>query len=63
MPPRKRIKPSRLELKVLLDTNALYTGSASFLVRKEVADLIASNANLSDLKIEWVVPEVVRHER
>src|SRR2546428_9829629 len=59
----KRIKPSHLEIKVFLDTNALYTGSASYLVRKEVADLITQNADLPDLKIEWIIPDIVRHER
>lgn len=46
-----------------LDTNALYTGSASYFLRKEVADLIQKNSNVPDLTIRWIVPEVVRHER
>jgi hypothetical protein len=59
----KRIKPRHLELTVVLDTNALYTGSASYFVRKEVADLIEQHSEQPDMKIKWVVPEVVRHER
>ena len=59
----KRVKPPQLELTVVLDTNALYTGSASYFVRKEVADLIEQHSALPDLRINWVVPEVVRHER
>jgi len=59
----KRVKPPQLELTVVLDTNALYTGSASYFVRKEVADLIEQHSTQPDLRIRWVVPEAVRHER
>ncbi|MFZ0798159.1 MAG: PIN domain-containing protein [Terriglobales bacterium] len=59
----KRVKPRHVELKVVIDTNALYTGSASNFLRKEVADLISQNLNPLDLTIRWIVPEVVRHER
>jgi hypothetical protein len=59
----KRVKPPHLELKVVIDTNALFTGSASNFLRKEVADLISQNSSLPDLTIRWIVPEVVRHER
>jgi hypothetical protein len=59
----KRVKPPQRDLTVVLDTNALYTGSASYFVRKEVADLIEQHSTQPDLRIKWVVPEVVRHER
>jgi hypothetical protein len=59
----KRVKPPHLELKVVVDTNALFTGSSSNFLRKEVADLISQNSNLPDLTIRWIVPDVVRHER
>jgi uncharacterized protein (UPF0147 family) len=59
----KRVKPPHLELKVVVDTNALFTGSSSNFLRKEVADLMSQNSNLPDLTIRWIVPEVVRHER
>jgi len=59
----KRVRPPHLALTVVLDTNALFTGSASNFLKKEVADLIEQNANLPDLTIRWIVPEVVRHER
>lgn len=59
----KRVKPPHLELKVVLDTSALFTGSASNFLKKEIADLIAQTSNLPDLTIRWIVPEVVRHER
>src|SRR5438093_8645211 len=62
MPP-KRARPPHLELEVVFDTNALYTGSASHFLRKEVSDLIDQNSNVPDLTIHWIVPEVVRHER
>src|ERR1700722_2958937 len=59
----KRVKPPHLRLDVVLDTNALFTGSANYFLRKEVADLIEQNSKPSDLTIRWIVPEIVRHER
>jgi hypothetical protein len=59
----KRVKPPHLELEIILDTNALYTGSASHFLRKEVSDLIEQTSNLPDLTMRWIVPEIVRHER
>jgi hypothetical protein len=59
----KRAKPKQLEFIVMLDTNALFTGSASDLFRREVATLIEENRGLPDLKIRWIIPEVVRQER
>lgn len=51
------------ELRVVLDTSALYTGSANYFVRKEVADLITQHRDLPDLRIAWYVPSVVKDER
>jgi hypothetical protein len=59
----KRVKPPQQELTVVLDTNALYTGSASDFLKKEIAELIAHTSSVPDLTIKWIVPEVVRHER
>jgi hypothetical protein len=59
----KRVKRAKLDLAVVLDTNALFTGSASYFVRKEVAELVKQHSSLPDLKIKWIVPEVVRDER
>ncbi len=56
---RKRAKP---QLKVVFDTNVLYTGSASDLVRQEAAKLI-KDSKFPDLEIQWYLPEIVRHER
>jgi len=55
------------QLRVVFDTNALYVtptniGSASDLVRQEIADLIGKS-KYPDLDILWFLPEVVRHER
>jgi hypothetical protein len=65
--PKQKIKASKSRLKVVFDTNALYVtptslGSASDLVRQEIADLIAE-AKYPDLELLWFLPEVVRHER
>lgn len=51
------------ELWVVFDTNSIYTGSASYFLRKEVVDLITENSAHPDLAIKWILPEVVRHER
>jgi hypothetical protein len=57
------MKHKALELYVVLDTNALYTGSASYFVAKEVAELVAAHRALPDLTISWYVPSTVRDER
>src|SRR5579864_8181134 len=64
--PKKR-KNRKSQLRVVFDTNALYVtpttlGSASDLVRQEIATLIA-DSRYPDLEILWYLPEVVRHER
>ena len=55
-------KRQKRQLRVAFDTNALYTGSASDLVRQEIATLIAQSVYL-DLEITWYLAEIVRHER
>ena len=57
--PRKHQKP---QLRVVFDTNVLYTDSESYLVRQEAAKLI-EQSKFPDLEIQWYLPEVVRHER
>jgi hypothetical protein len=60
-------KFQKSQLRVAIDTNALYVGpnnigSASDLVRQEIASLIVE-AKYPDLDIFWYIPEIVRHER
>jgi hypothetical protein len=67
LPKGKRQKAKRSQLRVVVDTNALYVnpnniGSASDLVRQEIANVI-SEARYPDLEILWYLPEIVRHER
>jgi hypothetical protein len=67
-PPKKtvakgrKIMPRKRQLKIVLDTNVLYTGSASDLVRQEVATVV-EQTKYPDLEAVWYLPEVVRHER
>jgi PIN domain len=56
---RKQQKP---QLLVVFDTNALFTGSASDLIKQEAANLI-KESTFGDLEIRWYLPEMVRHER
>jgi hypothetical protein len=63
----KKKKAKKSQLRVVLDTNALFVtpnsiGSASDLLRHEIANII-SEAKYPDLDILWYLPEIVRHER
>ncbi len=51
------------ELKVLFDTNVLYTQMASDLVKPEVSTLITEHSTYTDHKVSWHLPAIVRHER
>jgi hypothetical protein len=59
-PPRKHVVP---ELWVMFDTSAIYSGSAHYLVKKEISDAIQDNGGHTDLKIRWIVPAIVKAER
>lgn len=56
-------KKKKLKLKVIFDTNVVYTGSASDLLRNEIVELINNHKSLSDIEIEWYIPETVVKER
>jgi hypothetical protein len=58
----KHSKRQSPELRVVFDTNVLFTGTASDLVQQEVANLIKESV-FPDLKIQWYLPEMVCHER
>ena len=53
----------KLKLKVIFDTNVVYTGSASDLLRNEIVELINNHKSLTDIEIEWYIPETVVKER
>lgn len=55
-------KKQKPQLRVVFDTNVLYTGSASDLVQQEAAKLIQESI-FPDLEIQWYLPDIVRHER
>lgn len=58
----KKKKHTPKQLRVVFDTNALFTGSASDLMKADVAALIQGSV-YPDLKISWYLPDVVRYER
>ena len=60
---KKQAKKKPPELKVVFDSNVLYTGSASDLLSREIGQLIDDNSNHPDLKLNWCLPEIVMHER
>src|ERR1019366_6660619 len=55
-------KRKKRELRVVLETSVLFTGSASDLIRQEAASLIQQSV-FPDLEVAWYLPEIVRHER
>jgi hypothetical protein len=59
---KKKVKKSRPELKIVFDSNAIFTQTGSYLLKHEVYEVI-TNAHDDDLIIMWYLPEVVRHER
>src|ERR1039457_2656185 len=58
-----RPKRSVRELRIVLDTNALYTQSASDLLSTEIRETIQANSAHPDIKIFWYLPETVVLER
>jgi predicted nucleic acid-binding protein len=57
-------KPKEIrELRIVLDTNALFTSLGDELVNHETAQLIEANNNHPDLKVSWYMPEIVFEER
>lgn len=58
-----KAKKKKLKLKVIFDTNVIYTGSASDLLRNEIIELINNHNSLTDIEIEWFIPETVIKER
>ncbi len=56
-------RAKRPELKVVFDTNAIFSGSASDLLRQEVRSIIQESSKHSDLVISWCLPDMVVHER
>jgi len=60
---KKGHRARKSQLRVVFDSDTLFVvGSASDLVRQEVANLI-SDARYPDLDIFWYLPEIGRHER
>jgi hypothetical protein len=57
-------KPKRKpELKVVFDSNVLYTGTASDLVNQSVGQLISESTRHQDIILSWYLPEIVVLER
>ncbi|HEV8398138.1 MAG TPA: hypothetical protein VGQ37_27875 [Vicinamibacterales bacterium] len=52
-----------LEVRVVLDTNQLFTGSASDLLKHELAKLIGDSRRHADVRIAWYLPDIVKLER
>src|SRR6266481_1683781 len=59
MPKRRQ----QLELKVVLDTNAIFTDSERYLLKKEISELVTNNHGDAHLRVQWLLPAVVIGER
>jgi len=57
--PRRR----RIELKIVLETNAIFTDSENHLLRREISELVRNNRGDANLTIQWILPETVLQER
>ena len=55
--------PKKPELKVVFDSNVLYTGTASDLINPSVSQLITENSRHQDITLSWYLPEIVVLER
>jgi PIN domain len=53
----------KLQVKIVLDTNAIWTGGENYLLRREMSELVRGNRGDAHLDIQWILPEVVLHER
>ncbi|SRR6266481_161447 len=53
----------KLQIKVVLDTNAIWTRGESFLLSREMSELVNTNRGDAHVDIQWILPEVVLHER
>ena len=51
------------ELKVVFDSNILYTGTASDLINQSVGLLINESSRHQDITLSWYLPEIVVLER
>ena len=60
---KKKPKKKSPELRVVFDTNVLFTGSAHYLINGRVKDFIAGAAGHTDLNLLWYLPDVVISER
>jgi hypothetical protein len=56
-------KKKKPELKIVFDTNVIFSGTASYLVNKNTADFITENSDFTDLKTSWHLPDIVIKER
>jgi PIN domain len=53
----------KLQLKVVFDTSAIWTIGESYLLRREISDLVDGNRGDAHLVLEWILPEMVMRER
>lgn len=52
-----------LELKIVFDTNVIYTGSSSELLRNEISELLLKYEKTADITLCWCLPSIVVNER
>jgi hypothetical protein len=53
----------RFRIDVVLDTNSIYVAGTDDVIRRPTAELIEKSSKLSDLELNWYLPETVVEER
>lgn len=56
-------KKKKPELKIILDTNVIYSGTANYLINESTSEFIKNNSTFSDLVTSWYLPDIVIKER
>jgi hypothetical protein len=60
---RRKSRAANTELRIVFDTNIIYTKSVTALVRQDVVQFLADNAKHDDLTLSWYIPDTVSLER
>ena len=51
------------EIRIVVDTNAIWNSNEHYLVKKEIAELARETQTHQDVQFRWYLPDVVRAER
>jgi hypothetical protein len=52
-----------MELRIVLDTNSIYTASSGYLLGYEISQMVRNTRGDDNLQLRWFVPQLVVDER